>query len=216
LLAPLQPEIETEGAAALPSSALGQAACYTLTLWRRLTRFLEYPEIELSDNLAENSMRPIALGRKNRIHLGSPKAGPKVAAILSIVESCRRMKIPARDYLPATRGLHPRGLGRPEPVASYTALSRLSTVRLLRRIPRTSQRSSRSRLTTAVSGAVHWVQLSRVWGRSAGAVAALPRVSTSIPALRRANVCRRWASRFSIRVGLGVAAGAGSVGAAGT
>jgi len=44
-------------------------------------------------------MRPIALGRKNWIHLGSPKAGPKVAAILSVVESCRRMKIPARDYL---------------------------------------------------------------------------------------------------------------------
>ena len=33
--------------------------------------------------------------------MGSPKAGPKVAAILSIVESCRRMKIPLRDYLGA-------------------------------------------------------------------------------------------------------------------
>mgnify|MGYP001598766719 FL=1 len=85
----------------MPSSALGKAAYYTLTLWRKLTRFLDYPEIELSNNLAENSMRPIALGRKNWIHLGSPKAGPKVAAILSVVESCRRMKIPARDYMAA-------------------------------------------------------------------------------------------------------------------
>jgi hypothetical protein len=55
----------------------------------------------LSNNLAENSMRPIALGRKNWIHVGSPQAGPKVAAILSIVESCRRMNIPIRDYLGA-------------------------------------------------------------------------------------------------------------------
>ncbi|MBE3134034.1 MAG: IS66 family transposase [Acidobacteria bacterium] len=101
LLDLLKPQIETAGAAALPSSALGKAAYYTLTLWRKLTRFLEYPEIELSNNLAENSMRPIALGRKNWIHLGSPKAGPKVAAILSIVESCRRMKIPVRDYMAA-------------------------------------------------------------------------------------------------------------------
>jgi len=31
--------------------------------------------------------------------VGSPKAGPKVAAILSIVESCRRLKISTRDYL---------------------------------------------------------------------------------------------------------------------
>ena len=85
----------------MPSSALAKAANYTLGLWRKLTRFLEYPEIELSNNLAENSMRPIALGRKNWIHLGSRQAGPKVAAILSIVESCRRLKIPARDYLAA-------------------------------------------------------------------------------------------------------------------
>jgi transposase len=42
------------------------------TLWRKLTRFLEYPELELSNNLAENSMRPVALGRKNWIHIGSP------------------------------------------------------------------------------------------------------------------------------------------------
>ena len=43
-------------------------------------------------------MRPVALGRKNWIHIGSPQAGPKVAAILSVVESCRRLKIPVRDY----------------------------------------------------------------------------------------------------------------------
>jgi hypothetical protein len=49
--------------------------------------------------LAENSMRPVALGRKNWIHVGSRQAGPKVAAILSIVESCRRLKIPIREYL---------------------------------------------------------------------------------------------------------------------
>jgi len=46
-------------------------------------------------------MRPVALGRKNWIHIGSPQAGPKVVAILSVVESCRRLKLPARDYLAA-------------------------------------------------------------------------------------------------------------------
>ena len=46
-------------------------------------------------------MRPVALGRKNWIHVGSQQAGPKVAAILSIVESCRRLKIPIRkSWLP--------------------------------------------------------------------------------------------------------------------
>ena len=68
---------------------------------KKVTRFLEYPELELSTNLAENSMRPVALGRKNWLHIGSPQAGPKVAAILSVVESCRRLRISARDYLAA-------------------------------------------------------------------------------------------------------------------
>jgi hypothetical protein len=60
---------------------------------------LDYPVLELSNNLAENAIRPIALGRKNWIHLGSKEAGPRVAAIISVVETCRRLKIPVRDYL---------------------------------------------------------------------------------------------------------------------
>ena len=44
-------------------------------------------------------MRPVALGRKNWLHIGSPEAGPKVAAIASIVETCRRLDINLRAYL---------------------------------------------------------------------------------------------------------------------
>jgi len=61
----------------------GQGCDYTLTLWSRLSRFLDYPELELSNNLAENAMRPVALGRRNWIHVGSKEAGPRVAAIIS-------------------------------------------------------------------------------------------------------------------------------------
>ena len=84
---------------ALPKSAAGQAANYTLSLWSKLTVFLKHPELELSNNLAENSMRPIAFGRRNWLHLGSKEAGPKIAAIFSIVESCRRLGVPIRRYL---------------------------------------------------------------------------------------------------------------------
>jgi hypothetical protein len=48
---------------------------------------LDYAEVELSNNLAENSMWPVALGPKNWLHVGSVNAGPTVAAILSIIES---------------------------------------------------------------------------------------------------------------------------------
>jgi transposase len=83
----------------LPKSAAGEACSYTLELWKKLTCFLDHPQLELSNNLAENSMRPVATGRKNWIHIGSQQAGPRVAAILSVVESCRRLKLPVRDYL---------------------------------------------------------------------------------------------------------------------
>jgi transposase len=50
-------------------------------------------------SLSENAMRPLALGRRNWIHIGSEQAGPRVAAIISVVETCRRLKIPIREYL---------------------------------------------------------------------------------------------------------------------
>ena len=91
--------VEAAQGAALPSSKFGKAIQYTLGLWPKLERFLNHPVLELSNNLAENSMRPVALGRKNWIHVGSAQAGPKVAAILSVVETCRRLGIPVREYL---------------------------------------------------------------------------------------------------------------------
>jgi transposase len=101
LLETIRQNIEAAREQALPASKLGGAIAYTLGLWKRLERFLDYPELELSTNLAENSMRGVALGRKNWIHIGSPQAGPKVAAILSVLETCRRLDIRAREYLSA-------------------------------------------------------------------------------------------------------------------
>ena len=83
----------------LPKSALGEAVNYTVNMWAKLRRCFDHAEIELSNNVAENSMRPVALGRKNWLHVGSAKSGPKIAAILSVVESCRRLQVPVKDYL---------------------------------------------------------------------------------------------------------------------
>lgn len=117
----IRKEMERVQAAVLPSSALGKAVSYTLSLWHKLTRFLEHPELELSNNLAENSMRPLVLGRKNWIHVGSEAAGPKVAAILSVIETCRRLKISVREYLasilPGLADLPVQRVGEYTPVA---------------------------------------------------------------------------------------------------
>jgi transposase len=83
----------------LPKSVLGEAVNYTLNMWTKLRLCFDHAEVELSNNVAENSMRPVALGRKNWLHVGSVKSGPKVAAILSVVESCRRLDLPVKEYL---------------------------------------------------------------------------------------------------------------------
>ncbi|MGC9199798.1 MAG: IS66 family transposase [Acidobacteriaceae bacterium] len=101
LLDRLRAHILAAQTSSLPGSATGKAVHYTLALWQKLTRLLDYPELELSNNIAENSMRPISIGRKNWIHIGSAQAGPKIAAIFSVVESCRRLRLPIRDYLAA-------------------------------------------------------------------------------------------------------------------
>jgi transposase len=99
ILESIQSQIQAARSQTLPKSALAKACNYTLTFWNRLTCFLDHPTLELSTNAAENAIRPVALGRKNWIHFGSREAGPRIAAILSIVETCRRLQIPIRDYL---------------------------------------------------------------------------------------------------------------------
>lgn len=84
-----------------PASALAQACDYALGQWSRLEEYLTdgEVEIEIDNNWCEGGMRPVALGRKNWLHLGDQSAGPKLAAIISIVETCRRLEIKLRDYL---------------------------------------------------------------------------------------------------------------------
>jgi len=83
----------------LPSSQLGKACKYAFGLWERLGVFLRHGHVEVDTNLCENSIRPLAVGRKNWLHIGSEQAGPPIAAIASIFETCRRLAINPREYL---------------------------------------------------------------------------------------------------------------------
>ena len=82
-----------------PGGKLSQACDYALGQWSRLEEYLRDGRIEIDNNWCEGGMRPWALGRKNWLHVGSPEAGPKIAAIASIVETCRRLDINLRNYL---------------------------------------------------------------------------------------------------------------------
>jgi hypothetical protein len=83
----------------VPGSTLAKACDYTLNQWSRLEVFLQDGRLEADNNWCEGALRPLVLGRKNWLHIGSEQAGPKVAAIASIVETCRRLDVNLRQYL---------------------------------------------------------------------------------------------------------------------
>lgn len=84
---------------ATQGTQLAKACKYALGQWQRLEVYLTHPEIEIDSNWCENALRPLALGRRNWLHIGSADAGPKMAAIASILETCHRLQINARKYL---------------------------------------------------------------------------------------------------------------------
>jgi hypothetical protein len=99
LLQELKQLIISARTAALPAGALGKACDYALKQWSRLEVYASAGEVEIDNNWCENAIRPLALGRKNWLHIGSEEAGPRVAAIASVIETCRRLGVNVRDYL---------------------------------------------------------------------------------------------------------------------
>ena len=83
----------------LPQSAFGKACHYAMAQWSRIEVYVHHGAVEIDNNWCENAMRPVALGRKNWLHIGSEEAGPRIAAISSVIETCRRLKINVREYL---------------------------------------------------------------------------------------------------------------------
>lgn len=83
----------------LPKSDMGKAVGYALGQWEAMSRYLQYGEAHIDNNLMENAIRPTAVGKKNWLFIGNPKAGRKSAVIYSIVGSCERRGINPFEYI---------------------------------------------------------------------------------------------------------------------
>ena len=86
----------------LPKSSIGQAISYTLKLWPRLTRYIDNGQVEIDNNLIENSIRGVALGRKNYLFAGSHEAAQQAAMIYSFLGTCKINKIEPYSWLKDT------------------------------------------------------------------------------------------------------------------
>ena len=82
-----------------PQNPARKAADYAIANWTYLTRYIEYGNAQIDNNLVENAIRPTAVGKKNWLFIGHPNAGQRAAVIYSIAVSCERFKINLQEYL---------------------------------------------------------------------------------------------------------------------
>jgi transposase len=85
----------------LPKSPWGQAVNYALNQWDDLNLFTTLGCLAIDNNVAERSLRGIALGRKNWLFVGSPQGGQTAAILFSILASCKRHEVEPWGYLRA-------------------------------------------------------------------------------------------------------------------
>ncbi|WP_373157917.1 IS66 family transposase [Bacteroides faecis] len=91
--------METEGIKYSPQSLIGKAVSYAYTRWDNMMRCLEDGRLLLDNNLAENAIRPITLGRKNYLFCGNHEAAVNMSVICSLLATCKAHDVNPRDYL---------------------------------------------------------------------------------------------------------------------
>ena len=91
--------METEGVKYSESSQIGKAITYAYTRWDNMMRYLDDGRLLLDNNLAENEIRPVTLGRKNYLFCGNHEAAQNMAVVCSLLATCRNHDVNPRDYL---------------------------------------------------------------------------------------------------------------------
>jgi len=83
----------------LPKSKLKEALGYFCSLVPYLKNYTKDPWARLDNNIAERAIRPLVIGRKNWLFVGNEKGGEAAAVLLTLVQTCRSLKINPREYL---------------------------------------------------------------------------------------------------------------------
>jgi hypothetical protein len=83
----------------IPKSPLGQAIAYSLPRWEGLSAYALHGQIEIDNNLAENVIRPLAIGRKAFLFAGSHQAAEMTAAMYSFMATCKKNGVDEQQWL---------------------------------------------------------------------------------------------------------------------
>jgi transposase len=98
LLAGIFEKLEEVRRQTIPSEPLRKAIDYALNQQKALCRYLEDGRLRPDNNLAENAMRPVALGRKNWLFVGSERGGRAAALFMGLIKSCKDCEINPWEY----------------------------------------------------------------------------------------------------------------------
>lgn len=82
-----------------PKGLLGKAIAYTLNQWKRLAGYIKNGSLTMDNNMAENSIRPFVIGRKNWLFSGTPKGAEASALLYSLIETAKVNKLEPYAYL---------------------------------------------------------------------------------------------------------------------
>ena len=82
-----------------PASAIGKAIKYALNRWKNMALFFVNGHIEIDNNLVENIIRPVAIGRKNYLFVGSHEAAQRTAMIYTFFAACKHHDIDPEKWL---------------------------------------------------------------------------------------------------------------------
>ena len=83
----------------LPKSPIGQALQYVLPRWDGLVRYCENGALSIDNNLSERSVRPVAIGRKNYLFMGSDNGGKAAAILYSMMASAKANQVEPFAYV---------------------------------------------------------------------------------------------------------------------
>lgn len=83
----------------LPKSKFKESLGYLLGLVPYLKNYIDHPYARIDNNVAERAVRPLVIGRKNWLFLGNEEGGEAAAILLSIIQTCRALKVNPREYL---------------------------------------------------------------------------------------------------------------------
>lgn len=91
--------LEAEHLKTIPKSPIGKAIAYTLNRWAKLTLYSTHGNINIDNNLIENAIRPLALGRKNYLFVGSDEGGKRTAMMYSFFATCKAHDVNPLQWL---------------------------------------------------------------------------------------------------------------------